>query len=132
LDALGHVNNAVYLTYFEQARMAYIAALAGDAPPVDERTPLPSDFQFILAEVTCRYLSPATLADRPVAQIWVSKVGRKSFVFEYRLHDELSGRSIAEGHSTQVWYDYSQGKSQAVPEAAVALMEQLQGTPIPR
>jgi acyl-CoA thioester hydrolase len=104
LDALGHVNNAVYLTYFEQARMGYIGAIAGDMALVDSRTPLPRDFQFILAEVTCHYRSPATLEDRLMVEIWVSKVGRKSFVFEYRLTDERSGRLVAEGSSTQVWY----------------------------
>jgi acyl-CoA thioester hydrolase len=132
LDALGHVNNAVYLTYFEQARMGYIGAVAGDMPLVDGRTPLPRDFQFILAEVTCRYRSPATLADRLFAEIWVSSVGRKSFVFDYHISDEGSGRLIAEGCSTQVWYDYAAGESRPVPEPAVLRMEALQGGPIAR
>ncbi len=47
--------------------------------------------------------------------IWVSQVGRKSFVFEYRITDEVTGRLVAEGCSTQVWYDYAAGESRAVP-----------------
>ncbi len=47
--------------------------------------------------------------------IWVSQVGRKSFVFEYRITDEATGRLIAEGCSTQVWFDYAAGESRAVP-----------------
>ena len=75
LDALGHVNNAVYLTYFELARLAYIRAVLNEDAPIDRRTLLPVDFQFILAELTCHYRSPATLGDQLTASIWVSQVG---------------------------------------------------------
>jgi acyl-CoA thioester hydrolase len=132
LDALGHVNNAVYLTYFELARLAYVRALLGADAPIDRRTLLPADFQFILAEVTCHYRSPAILGDQLAATIWVSQVGRKSFVFEYRINDEVTGRLVAEGCSTQVWFDYLAGGSRPVPAEIVARMEGLQGAPIPR
>jgi acyl-CoA thioester hydrolase len=132
LDALGHVNNAVYLTYFELARLAYVRALLGADAPRDPRTLLPYDFQFILAEVTCHYRSPATLGDQLAVTIWISQVGRKSFVFEYRIHDEVTKRLVAEGCSTQVWYDYAAGESRPVPAEIVARMESLQGTPISR
>jgi acyl-CoA thioester hydrolase len=132
LDALGHVNNAVYLTYFEHARMGYIAALLGDRIERDPRTLLPVGFQFILAEVTCSFRSPATLGDRLIVAIWVSQVGRKSFVFEYRISDEVTGRRLAEGCSTQVWYDYTAGESRTVPGEVVKRMERMQGAPIPR
>jgi acyl-CoA thioester hydrolase len=132
LDALGHVNNAVYLTYFELARLAYVRALLGADAARDPHTLLPVDFQFILAEVTCHYRSPATLGDQLVAAIWVSQVGRKSFVFEYRINDEVTGRLVAEGCSTQVWFDYAAGESRAVPPETVARMEELQEAPILR
>jgi len=132
LDALGHVNNAVYLTYFELARLGYIRALLGEDAEVDPRTLLPVDFQFILAEVTCHYRSPATLRDRLTVTIWVSQVGRKSFVFEYRITDEATGRLIAEGCSTQVWFDYAAGESRPVPKEIVARMERLQEAEIAR
>jgi len=132
LDALGHVNNAVYLTYFELARLAYVRALLGANATIDRRTLLPTDFQFILAEVTCHYRSPATLGDQLAATIWGSQVGRRSFVFEYRIHDEVTRRLVAEGCSTQVWYDYAASESRPVPVEIVARMESLQGMPIPR
>jgi acyl-CoA thioester hydrolase len=130
LDALGHVNNAVYLTYFELARLGYIRALLGEDAEIDARTLLPVDFQFILAEVTCQYRSPVTLRDRLVVTIWVSQVGRKSFVFEYRITDDITGRLIAEGCSTQVWFDYAAGESRPVPDVIVNSMERLQRSSI--
>lgn len=132
LDALGHVNNAVYLTYFELARLAYIRALLGADAALDRRTMLPVEFQFILAEVNCQFRLPITLHDRPVAAIWVSQVGRKSFVFQYRITDQEGGRLFAEGCSTQVWFDYAANESRPVPTAIVARMEALQGAAIAR
>ena len=132
LDPLGHVNNAVYITYFELARLGYIAALAPNAPGIDARTPLPRDFQFILAEVTCHYRSPATLGDRLVVDIWVSRVGHKSFDFEYRITDSTTGRLVADGCTTQVWYEYSVGTSRPVPEEMIRRIEEFQGAALPR
>ncbi len=44
LDALGHVNNAVFISYFEYARLAYIRDLLGPDAAVDRQTMLPVDF----------------------------------------------------------------------------------------
>ncbi len=71
-------------------RLAYIRELLGPDAALDRQTMLPVDFQFILAEVHCQYRSPATLEDSPVVEIWVSQVGRKSFVFQYQMMDERS------------------------------------------
>lgn len=126
LDALGHVNNAVYLTYFELARAGYIRALLGADIARDPLTLLPVGFQFILAEVNIKYRFPATLSDQLVAWVWASSVGRKSWVFDYRLMDENTGRLIAEGCTTQVWYDYGTGESRPVPPEIIAQMERMQ------
>ncbi len=73
-----------------------------------------------------------TLDDAPVVEVWVSRVGRKSFVFKYRMTDERSGRLLAEGCSTQVWYDYRAGTSQMIPEEIIAKIEARQGAPLER
>lgn len=127
MDALGHVNNAVYITYFELARLTYVRKLVGPDAAIDRRTLLPAEFQFILAEVNIKYRYPATLGDTLVVDIWVSSAGRKSWVFDYRITDEKSGRLFAEGCTTQVWYDYAANESRAVPEEMIARMERLQG-----
>jgi acyl-CoA thioester hydrolase len=132
LDPLGHVNNAVYLSYFEVARIGYMQAVLPADAPMDPDTLLARDFQFIMAEVQVHYRSPALLADRLQVAIHVSRVGRKSFVFEYRITEVNSQRLIAEGCSTQVWYDYAAGHSVPVPAEAIAHMEALQGVPVPK
>ena len=132
LDALRHVNNAVFISYFEYARLAYAHELLGPDAEIDRKTMLPVDFQIILAEVSCQYRSPVMLEDKPVVEIWVSRMGRKSFVFQYRMTDDRTGRLLAEGCSTQVWYDYGTGSSQVIPEEIVAKIEAKQGATVER
>jgi acyl-CoA thioester hydrolase len=132
LDAFGHVNNAVYFTYFEHARIGYIHALLPGAQLLDINRPVPRDMQFIIAEATCHYRAPAVLGDQLAVSIHVSRVGHKSLIFEYRLVEEKSGRLVAEGCTTQVFYDYATGRSKPVPEDLIARIEQLQGAPVAR
>ncbi|MDI7266474.1 MAG: thioesterase family protein [Myxococcota bacterium] len=129
---MGHVNNAVYFTYFEHARIGYTRALMDAAGSGAGSSPGLSDIRFILADATCRYRSPAHLGERLVVGIHVPRVGRKSFAFDYRSAEERSGRLVAEGSSTQVWYDYAASRSLPVPDDVVALMEKVQRAPIPR
>ncbi|MFO7740994.1 MAG: thioesterase family protein [Anaerolineae bacterium] len=105
LDALNHVNNAVYFTYLEQARVRYLREL-GLVPDT------PSGIGFILAEAHCRFKSPLTLGERVTVHIRVSELGRSSFVFEYRMEGE-DRRLAAEARTAQVCYDYE--KRHAIP-----------------
>ena len=125
IDSMGHVKNAVYLTYFEIPRVAYHQALAGGAPLGA------TDFDFILAEVTCRYRSPAYLGETVLVGIRVGSVGRKSFTLEYDMREQASGRLVAEGHSVQVMYDCGQRRSRPLTDEFLAKVEALQGPVAP-
>lgn len=107
-DMFQHVNNAVYLTYFEEARAAYWQALMG---------PDFTGYGFIIAEATCTYRSPALYGETLDIAVWVPKVGTKSFEFAYRMTDRKSGREIATGRTVQVMFDYQRQASEAVPDA---------------
>jgi acyl-CoA thioester hydrolase len=98
LDALNHVNNAVYFTYLEQARVHYVRQL-GIVPDA------PSDIGFILAEAHCQFKSPLALGERVTVYVRVSEMRNSSFIFEYRMEGE-GRRLAAEARSTQVCYDY--------------------------
>ena len=103
LDAMNHVNNAVYMTYFEIARLAFWAEISGVH---DVRTR-----GLILAEQTCTYRSPAR--HNEMLDVWIKPVAmrRSSFVYRYRITEQQSGRLIATGRSVQVAYDYQAEKS---------------------
>lgn len=115
LDALGHVNNAVYLTYLEQARIGYGLQLTGGTNV--------ADLAFILAEATVSYLRPAHFGDELEVGVRIGEIGTKSFVMDYSIQRRSDRELIARGRTVQVWYSYQLQRSQPVPEtfrAAVA------------
>ena len=123
LDSMGHVNNAVYLTYFENARIAYWRAVPG----VRSRRNL----DYILARAECDFRSPVTLDDDLFCHIRVAALGRSSFVFEYLLRDRSTGRVAAEGRTVQVMYDYATRKSQPLDPGVKAAIAEFEGRSIP-
>ena len=108
LDALSHVNNAVYFTYLEQARVGYLEEL-GLLPDT------PWGIGFILAEANCRFKSPLALNEQMTVWIRASELGRSSFTFEYRMEGE-DGRLAAQARTTQVCYDYDDRHPVSIPE----------------
>lgn len=108
LDALGHVNNAVYLTYLEQARIHYMQEMGLGFRSLE-------DVGMILAEVTCTYHSPLSLGERVTIWVRISELRNSSFIFEYRLEGE-DGRLAATARSVQVCYDYRAGRSVPIPD----------------
>ena len=108
LDALGHVNNAVYFTYFEEGRKIF--------SKTEFQVSHPTEFAFIMAHIQCDYLRPVKLGDRVKLQMWVQNIGTKSFGFGYMLVDVADNAIVyATGESIQVCYDYSENKSIEVP-----------------
>ena len=117
LDAMGHVNNAVFFTYFEEGRLAFFSS----ASP-DEKFP---GFDFILAHITCDYLKPVTIDDPLSLLIRVGKIGGKSFTFDYKVIDRKESQVVyAAGRSVQVCYDYDKEKTVPVSEGLHSLLQQ--------
>jgi acyl-CoA thioester hydrolase len=116
-----HVNNAVYITYFEEARAYFWRHLMAERFV---------GFDFIIAEVTCGYLSPAQLAETLDIEVTVGAIGTKSFHLNYMIRSLDDGRDIARGRSVQVAYDHTAQASHPLApdvrarlEAAVAPVE---------
>ena len=99
IDALGHVNNAVYFTYFEIARSAYFAAVQGRRLGI-------KDFGIVVAEASCRYRSPAFYGERLIVEVATTSLRSRSFELRYRITVEDEGRLVAEGRTVLVAYDH--------------------------
>jgi acyl-CoA thioester hydrolase len=106
LDVLGHVNNAVFLTYVEQARIAFLHALG----LVDD----PRDPKMILARVAIDFRSPASLGEVVEIGVRPSRFGTKSFELEHALR--VGERLVAEARTVLVGYDYARNESVALPD----------------
>lgn len=116
LDALGHVNNAVYLTYFENARMAYWRELMGPDRPLE--------FPFLVARAEIDFRASVDLGTPLEAELAITTIGRTSFTFEYRLTAE--GKVMTEGRTVQVWLD-AQGVPTPVPDWLRERVAELEG-----
>jgi acyl-CoA thioester hydrolase len=131
-DALGHVNNATYFSYFEAARAGYHALVTGAAfgsGPDAHRT------TFVIAEARIVYRSPALFGEPLTCSCRVSWVGRSSFGLEYRIDADASplgeGRVVADGSTVQVFYDLETGRVIRIPPELRARMEAFEGRPLP-
>lgn len=106
LDALAHVNHAKYLTYMEQARIAYAADVWGWDGQMQ-------NLNMIVARIEVDYLAPLLLQDKVAVWTRISRLGTKSFDFLYVL-TKLTNPApevVATGKSLMVMYDYATGQT---------------------
>ena len=123
-DAMGHINNAVYVTYLEVARQEYWRRLEGARDYA--RVP------FILAHVACDFRSEALMSEVLEAGIRCEWIGTKSFAFAYRIEEQATRRLVVEATSVQVCYDYAAKRSLPMPAGLRAALEAFEGRPLTR
>ena len=117
-DPMGHVNNAVYLTYLELARFAYWKAA--------EIGRLEGDVSYIIARVEIDFRASARTGDMLDVGIAIRGFGRTSFTMEYEIRDQ-DGRLVANASSVQVTYDYGARKAVPVPDSLRERVAQFEG-----
>jgi len=118
LDSMGHVNNANHFTYFELARMKYFDEVVAETINWEEQG-------IILAHMEIDYKKPILLHDHVLVYARVSKLGTKSFDFEYCIVVENDNAIdiVATGKSVQVCFNYLSNQTVLVPELWRAKVE---------
>jgi acyl-CoA thioester hydrolase len=106
LDPMGHVNNAVFLTYLEQARVALFSEL-GAVTTLEE-------MNMIVARVEIDFKAPVRLGQEVEIAVKPGRFGTKSFDLEYELRVE--GELVSQAKSVQVAYDYDRREPVPVPD----------------
>jgi len=109
-DPLGHVNNAVYLTYLEQARLFHWRALWGFRADASSSVP-----GVILARAEIDFKRPATYPETLEIRIRLAAIGRTSFTYEYDVVD-AEGELVASARTVQVMYDYAASRPVPIPD----------------
>ena len=130
LDPYGHVNNAVYLEFFEEIRIAYWRALArlvgieeleaGDVPGA----------RYVIAETTVRFKAPIFLDDTLHAAARVPTVGKRSYAMDFELRTGESfesGTYVAGGSAAHVFFDPVKNEVQPRPEWFLSAVAKLEG-----
>jgi len=120
MDALGHVNNSVYFTYMEQARLAWFTQLQlGQINRLVSQGP-------ILANASCTFLKPIKYPSQLVVSIFNDAPGRSSVHTHYHIGIEGTEEVFARGESTIVWMDYELQQATPIPQDLRRLLEQAQ------
>jgi acyl-CoA thioester hydrolase len=125
-DAMGHVNNAVYLTYCETARIAYWTDITSE--PV--RLGSEGAESLILAEARITYRAPAFHGETITVETRATRLGRSSFTLEHRLTARVGGgpsRLVATSESILVRYDYAADAPVAISPSHRAAIEAFEG-----
>jgi acyl-CoA thioester hydrolase len=107
LDFFGHVNNAVYLTYIENARIGYMREALG-IESLD-------DLLVIVAKINIDFRTRAGLGETLEVGARTSRIGRKSFDLDHEIHGP-DGRLIAVATTTLVTFDYRGDSTMPVPD----------------
>jgi acyl-CoA thioester hydrolase len=116
LDPMGHVNNAVFLTYLEQARNAFFEQ-QGLSIAI-------ADMNMVVARVEIDFRAPVRLGQEVEVAVRATRFGTKSFDLDYEL--TVDGEIVAEAKTVQVAYDYGRGEPIAIP---AGWREKLSGVP---
>ena len=116
LDVMGHVNNSVYLSYFEMARVAFFSPLMGEKWDWKKNGVL-------LRKNEVEYLFPVLLHEEPEITIFTTSIGTKSFTLEYEL--KVGDKLCTTGTSVLVCYDAENNKTIEVPQEMRTVLEGL-------
>jgi acyl-CoA thioester hydrolase len=115
-DPLGHVNNAVYLTYLEQARFTLWRRQLGFVAH-HPSAPGPRGVGFILARAVVDFTAQARYGDDLEVRLALEAVGRSSFTYRYEIAQIGTGVIVANATTVQVRFDYDHQRSVVIDDA---------------
>ncbi len=112
LDPQGHVNNARFLTYIEQARLQYLVhlGLLGKGQSF-------LDVGIIIADVHITFLKPILFGQTVRVGLGITRLGNKSMNMDYRLFDAETNTDLALASTVLVSFDYHHNRSIAIPDS---------------
>ena len=119
LDAMGHVNNAVYFAYFEWARTKYWLEMLGASDP--------SSLGFIVARAECDFRRELKMLDLVHTRVRVGAMRNSSLEFIYEVVNARSGELAASGRVVVVLYSWQERRKTPITDELRARIEAFQG-----
>ncbi|SIS43474.1 acyl-CoA thioesterase [Neptunomonas antarctica] len=108
MDAYGHVNNAMYMRYMEEARVQLLAKMGA--------TMNGNGIDPVIINTGCTFMRPVVYPDTLRIDCFVSEPGRSSFMTRYEIYSASDTLNpVSNGYSKVVWMDHHTGKSVALP-----------------
>jgi len=111
LDAMRHLNNVVFLRYFESARIAYLRELIPGHDPAKREQ---GEAGLIFAECHINYRSPVAFDELVAVRCSIGEVRRSAFQMHFEMH--VGERPVADGFGWLVGFDYNEQKAAPLDE----------------
>lgn len=121
LDAYGHVNNLVYLKWFETARAVYASQVGVEVVPGQKGV------GGVLASISCKYLRQLSYPGNILSGVRTARISIGSLTLEFRIADAQIGVPVAEGTCDAVLYDYAVNTLVPIPDHIRVAIEELEG-----
>lgn len=113
IDAQGHVNNAVYLSYFEVGRVEWLRAAGLSYRELEGR-----GYGIVVVEALVRYRRAAFFDDELTLRTELAELNRATLRFEYVVL--RGGDVLVTGHTRHACVDLATGKPIRVPGEVLA------------
>lgn len=110
MDARGHVNNTIYLRYFESSRIALFRALHLYEEPTQV------SIGPILSFQSCNYKAPLTYPDAIYVGAKIEAIEGSKIIINHSIVSKKQNRVVAEGEAHLVWYDYENQKRASISD----------------
>lgn len=110
LDPLNHVNNAIFNTYYEEARISFIQMvpeLAGQ---------MRCGYSFVLANISISYLKPVTYPAELLIGSGVKNLGNSSITSFQAIYDKESKELASTAEASGVWFDLEKQRPSRLPD----------------
>jgi acyl-CoA thioester hydrolase len=111
IDAMQHVNNAVYMEYVNECSFQVCAAFHWPWQRMLEQ-----GFVIFLRQARLQYLQPAVLDDELEIATWVSSLHRASAGRHYTIHRARDGILLAQAYTMGVWVDPRSQQPLRIPQ----------------
>ncbi|ABE75019.1 acyl-CoA thioesterase [Psychrobacter cryohalolentis] len=119
MDSFGHVNNVVYYTYAQNARIHYNSQL----------NLFNKNTFSVMAASSCQYFKPVVYPDTLWIGVRIKKIGNASLIHEYTYYSTAMNTIVASGESVLVYLDKATGQKKNIDEtkkAAISAFERVQ------
>lgn len=121
MDALGHVNNTTYFSYYENVRIEYFRSLGFESIiPEDNVGP-------VLASISCNFLKPVVYPDTIIIGAGIRKVGNSSIQLDYDIFSEQQKKIVSTGSSVVVMVNYRTGRKERVSDDIRKKIREIEG-----
>jgi acyl-CoA thioester hydrolase len=121
-DALGHINNAIYFSFYDLGKSAYFKAVMG-------RTVLPEEIDIVVVHAEVDFLAPVFLSDEIVVQTAVSTIGGKSLTLLQRIVDVPSQTVKCVCSTVMAGYDSATKRSKEISNIWREAISKFEGHP---